>query len=745
VDSTTSTPAVSQRGRHALRLAWAVLLRLELPAIAIWIGAGIGLAAITRRVVDWFVMTDELLYERLAISVARLHSPLPHVHGELIPNGSQLYPLLIAPAFRHGFVPDSLHDAHVLNAYVMASAAVPAFLLARSVTGRRAVSYLVALLAVCVPWMVFSSFLLTEVAAYPAFLWAMLALQQATVAPRLRNDALALLGIALATLARTQFFVLALALGLGILLHELAYAPPGRGWDRVRAACRRSVAAHRLLAVVYALLALAAAGLAAAGRLSSTLGTYADAIEGNPFARHFVPSFGEHVAMIALGLGVLPFVVGTAGLVGGLRRATTRERHAFAALGTATVAVLTIEVTSFDLRFGGGVVRDRYLFYVVPVVLVGLAAALTDRRWPRWSLVVPAAVVAYGFSQAGLPQFDKLNVDTPVSVLDTKLFEAAHTLGRAQLLLIVATIVLTALFVEASVFLRRSQVGLVLALATAVALPAETAYAFSRLFDVNGTSGRPITLDQGVVFDWVDRTLGTGASVTMVPFPVVLADYWAGVGYWWDMEFWNKSVDRAAYLPGQYLWTPSTFPPLFLRFEPKTGLANASPTGYVLEGDAETRFRIAGVAVADERTVLLIKTDRPWRAEWLTFGLYDDGWTRPGRAARIRVFAAPGQHEAVLRTLTLGVRAPFEVAARPFRVTSNRANVGGVAKGKDRVLASAQVCVPAGGYAEVRVSTPGDSVIYGDVMSARTWAGPGRHAGVLLTQIALADELGPAC
>jgi hypothetical protein len=36
--------------------------------------------------------------------------------------------------------------------------------------------------------------------------------------------------------------------------------------------------------------------------------------------------------------------------------------------------VLAVEVTSFDLRFGGGVVRDRYLFYVVPVVLVALAA-----------------------------------------------------------------------------------------------------------------------------------------------------------------------------------------------------------------------------------------------------------------------------------------------------------------------------------------------------------------------------------
>ena len=82
-------------------------------------------------------MTDELLYERLAMSVSQLGSPLPHVHGELLPNLNQLYPLLIAPAFSGGLVPGSLDQAHALNAWIMSSACIPAFLLARRVTGRR--------------------------------------------------------------------------------------------------------------------------------------------------------------------------------------------------------------------------------------------------------------------------------------------------------------------------------------------------------------------------------------------------------------------------------------------------------------------------------------------------------------------------------------------------------------------------------------------------------------------------------
>ena len=76
--------------------ARAAVARLELPLLALWIGLALVLSSLTTRVVDWFVMTDELLYERLAISVSQLGSPLPHVHGELIPNLNQLYPLLIA-------------------------------------------------------------------------------------------------------------------------------------------------------------------------------------------------------------------------------------------------------------------------------------------------------------------------------------------------------------------------------------------------------------------------------------------------------------------------------------------------------------------------------------------------------------------------------------------------------------------------------------------------------------------------
>ena len=55
-----------------------------MPVLAIWAGTAVALAIPARRVVDWFWMTDELLYERLAFSVARTGSPLPVLHGQRV-------------------------------------------------------------------------------------------------------------------------------------------------------------------------------------------------------------------------------------------------------------------------------------------------------------------------------------------------------------------------------------------------------------------------------------------------------------------------------------------------------------------------------------------------------------------------------------------------------------------------------------------------------------------------------------
>jgi hypothetical protein len=692
--------------------------RPELAALlALWLAAGAGLQLLTTRVADWFVMTDELLYERLAISIARGHSPLPRVHGELVPNVDQLYPILIAPFFGDRLVPSSLDGAHVLNAFVISSACIPAYLLARRVAGRGPIAWLVAVASVCVPWLVLSSFLLTEVAAYPAFLWAVYALQAASDAPSRQNDMLALLGIAVAVLARTQFLVLLVVFPVVLLLLEGRAAPTR----------------HRSLAWAYGLIAIGAAALLATGHTAGALGTYGSTLRGNLLPTDSGRSFVEHVAVVSLGVSVLPFIVGVAWLL-----ANAVRRNPFAVLGAVTMLALTLEVTIFDLRFGGGIVRDRYLFYVAPLVLIACACAVAQRPWPRWSLVAPVLLVGTGFAVARLPRYDKLNADTPVSVLDNALVRSSHSLAAARAFLVGATILLVACF------LLRRRLGVAVLVLALLAVPAEAAYAWVRLFRVPGTSGRPLTHPDAGRFTWLDRTAGSQAQVTLVPYPTIPGDYWSSVGSWWDLEFWNASATRAAYYPGEFEETPSTFPKLQLRFDERSGAANVSPSELVAMSAKETRFRVSGTVRAEQYNVRLVNAARPWRTDWLTFGLTDDGWTKPGVVARVRVFAAPGQQTAVARSLSLAIRAADASPRTTFTVRSNVARWESDEGNAGTVVGSIRVCVPRRGYTDVRISTPLVARTYGDMRSADTF-GFERRVGVFVGSVALADEIGPPC
>ena len=74
----------------------------------LWFGGG-GLLALwfSGRIRDWSVMTDELQYAKLALSVAETYSPLPSLHGVSVPAANQLYPLLLAPLYGSLSSPDA--------------------------------------------------------------------------------------------------------------------------------------------------------------------------------------------------------------------------------------------------------------------------------------------------------------------------------------------------------------------------------------------------------------------------------------------------------------------------------------------------------------------------------------------------------------------------------------------------------------------------------------------------------------
>jgi hypothetical protein len=164
----------------------------------------------------------------------------------------------------------------------------------------------------------------------------------------------------------------------------------------------------------------------------------------------------------------------------------------------------------------------------------------------------------------------------------------------------------------------------------------------------------------------------------------------------------------------------------------------------VLEADQETRFRVSGTAIVQQEGTELIDAARPWRTDWITFGFYPDGWTQPGKAVRIRVFALPGQRTARIRTLSVAVRAPEDVPKRTFSFRSDLQHVAAVAT-PDTVRETVELCVPAHGYTEVRLAARGSSTIPGDLRDYNLAEFTKRRGGIFVAEIALADEIGGPC
>ena len=687
----------------------------------------------TTRVKNWFVMTDELYYERLAVSVAQTGSLLPRLHGEVVSNVNQLYPILISPVYGDGDVAASLESAHRLNAFLIASAAIPVVLLARRLGLGLLVSLWVGALSVAVPWIVLSSFLLTENVAYPVFCWAVLALAHAVERKRWTTDLLALAAIGVAVLGRTQFVVL-----LAVLLAAaVVEAVLDTSW---RSAPRELWRTRRPLVVLYGAVLLVVLAAVAVGKGSRLLGSYSVTAENVRIDFGLVQLVFEHVAALALGLAILPFLVGAAWLIDRLRPSAAPRERAFAAVGVSALVLVTLQVASFNQRFGAGLVKDRYLFYVVPVLLVGLAAAVCERRWPRWwAFAVPAAAAAIGFLSLPVTPYEKLNVDTIVAILHRELLELATTTRWAHVLLVLAVAVALQALLLARVFLPWRPVAVGVAVLASVALPLEAVYAFDRLFAVNGTNGLPVTLDQGGVFGWIDRNVGAEGRLTAVKYPVGGADWWSGQGYWWDVEFWNESaVDTMADM------SVRGTPPWPELFDPRTGAAEETPDSrYALFYQYDVRFRLAGIQHMFERDAYIVEPERPWRADWITRGIWPDGWTRAHRPTTITVYAKPGQTTPLRRFLTIEASNPDPVDPRPVSITSGPGDWSGTIQPEQSLRQQLELCVPPDGRAAVTIETPGVTGIYRDPTIGPPTGVSTRPVGIQLRTVALADETEP--
>jgi hypothetical protein len=674
----------------------------------LWACASVVLAIwYTGRIRDWSVMTDELQYAKLATSIGATGSPLPSIHGTAVSISNQLYPLLISPFYGALSTPSAFRAAHVLNAIVMASAVVPAYLLGRHVLSRPW-ALAAAALSVSALWMVLAGFLMSEAAAYPAFLWALLWLQFAIVSPSIRHDLLAVAGLGLAFLARAQFAVLVLVLPLAVLGYEIGrelVGGEGAWWRRAAAGTRTAIVRRPMLAALYAVGAVVAIAAVISDSVGGALGAYSVTLEeGSLLPLDTWPSAARHIDTVAIGAGFVPLVLGGGWMIAALYRSRSERERALATLFLPTIVLLTIETASYNVRFGGAeVVRDRYLFYVVPLLLIGTAAALSST--PRKPLAIAAGCLVVFFAATAfaldLAPFAGLNVDSPVSVLYDRLGDVAGGLDT-ETFVALAALVLGAALVVGVLFAPRMPFAVGVFALLAVFSTGALYAAGDRVLASDGPSGRPLAGPPGVVLDWLDSVLPGNADAALVAFPVS-TDWHLSAIRWWDTEFWNESVTRAYVLPdGTFTYTP--FPAEELDIDWETGAIPGTDDApaFVVRAPNDPRFGLRGSQHAANEGLEVVAVERPYHALWATRGLDVDGWTGRGRPATLRLYGGT-QEPAEMVEVDLTAQAPPGAPAILRIEAPDSAEAVPLFAGaaKDQRI---QVCVPANSATDIRLS-----------------------------------------
>ena len=676
--------------------------------LLLFAASAVVLATLCSRVADWAVMTDELLYERLSLSFVD-GAFLPTLHGEHVDVYAVLYPFLLMPVYALVDLPDAVRAVHGLNGVLFASAVVPTYFLARALALPRFAVLASSVFAVALPWMVIGGFVMTEAAAYPSALLAVLAIHVAVVAPSVRRDLLALGAILLATLARPQLA----ALGVVFVLAAVAQEARHGRW-------RDHVVLWVVAGVAVPVVVLGGAGL---------LGSYAPVFEeGNLVSFDALRSAIVHLDITTIALGLVPLLLGGGWAVVALVRGAAPEQLAFAAIVVAATTVLALESGSVVTRFGLGLeVKDRYLFYIAPLLFLASACAFHDPR-PRVVAFGVLGVTALFVLTVGLHDFAPVfgvNVDSPASATHEALVRYGNDLGiaPADLLAIVGGLTGAALFVVlrrwASPGLGAAILGAVLAFAIA-----ESAYTWNRLYESSGPSGRALTSATPPQVSWIDEAAPAG-SVGMLAYSVA-EEWYPSAVTWWDVEFWNARVDRG-YLRGAYFtYTPDTFPRVQLRIDPRTGLiADGDPPDYVVRTPLDARFAPAGTAVAASGDLELVDLEVPLRAAWMTFGLDPDGWTRPERKAVLRVFGPVGETAVKASVSTPDVETPRTASVGPASATL------GSTQTQELTLS---VCVPERGFADVPIRADGQTTVRA-IPFAPPYSERFRPVGVRLTRI----------
>lgn len=385
----TTFPPLRYEDTSRLAAANRALARVP---VAVWL---VGLVAVSALFRFWiarssptpWIMPDEFRYMELSRSVADLGHFSVNGAGMPTLTYGPLYPLLIAPAW---IVTASATHAYAaiqfINCVVMSTAAVFAYLLGRRVLTKQ-LSFFLALLTVLVPSMVYSSKAMTESLAYPVFLVAVLSVTRALEKPSSLRQVVALITIAMATLARAEMIVLLPALITAIIAFAAMPARDRHVW-KARMNEFRLTFVIVGIAVASAMIAIALKGHG----FTATHDRWMHGLRWSHLPRWLLTYVGE----LDLYVGIIPFAafVIMVALAFRSHAVTPAARPVLAISGSSFLWFVSfIAVYTTRPRINPAI-HDRYLFYLVPLELLALLLWISLGAPRPKAVALPAAAVA---------------------------------------------------------------------------------------------------------------------------------------------------------------------------------------------------------------------------------------------------------------------------------------------------------------------------------------------------------------
>jgi hypothetical protein len=497
--------------------AWFVL-------VAIVLASTVGRFALSRGVAAPWIASDEQLYGLLGRSLVSGDGLT--VLGQSVPYYSLFYPFLVGLPFLWGDAAGAVTWVQAVQALLMSATAVPVFVWARPLAGRR-YALLAAGLSVLIPGLVYSGLLMSEALYYTVATLAVWALALALAKPTLSRQTLLLGAVGVAVLTRLQavgFAVVIVAAIALLALAERSTAPFRRLWPTL------AVLGAVALAWIGSRIALGGPG--------ELLGAYATLAQAREYSvTGIAQSVGWETGALVLftmGIPLVALAVLTWGVVCG--QEPDRGVRVLVATAVAYALVTVIEVSAFASRFVDHV-TERQLLSVLPPLFVAFVVWLY-RGIPRPQPFTSVAMFAIAAAALLLPMS---RVTVPAVFADSPsaipLERLSHRLSESTLESVYAGVAAVVLLLAVFVPKRFA-----FALAGIVALGLASASVVASLEIRDGSQTERERTFAGAPPDWIDATGARDVALLLTNERA-----WPSA---WETLFWNKSIAKVVRLRG---------------------------------------------------------------------------------------------------------------------------------------------------------------------------------------------------